>query len=55
MNLFQILLLAGLAIAKRPNILFILTDDQGKHVGGLDHMPKLQVNILPGDQDVTAY
>ncbi|KAJ5912375.1 hypothetical protein N7504_001258 [Penicillium tannophilum] len=44
MNLSQLLLLAGLAVAKQPNILFILTDDQGKHVGGLDHMPKLQVN-----------
>ena len=29
--------------AKQPNILFILTDDQGKSVGGLEHMPKLQV------------
>jgi hypothetical protein len=39
------LLLCWLAVvaAKRPNILFILTDDQGKFVGGLEHMPKLQV------------
>ncbi|KAJ5099938.1 hypothetical protein N7532_006939 [Penicillium argentinense] len=42
MNLFRILLLAGLAVAKQPNILFVLTDDQGKYVGGLEHMPKLQ-------------
>jgi hypothetical protein len=34
----------GLATAaKQPNILFILTDDQGKLIGGIDHMPKLQV------------
>lgn len=42
--LFGILLLATLAVAKRPNILFILTDDQGKYVGGLEEMPKLQVS-----------
>lgn len=45
MNIFRILLLAGLAVAKQPNILFVLTDDQGKYVGGLEHMPKLQVRI----------
>lgn len=43
MNIFRLLLLAGLAVAKQPNILFVLTDDQGKYVGGLEHMPKLQV------------
>lgn len=42
--LLGILLLATLAVAKRPNILFILTDDQGKYVGGLEEMPKLQVS-----------
>lgn len=41
--LFMILFLATLAVAKKPNILFILTDDQGKYVGGLEYMPKLQV------------
>ena len=41
--LLGFLLLCGLALAKQPNILFILTDDQGKLVGGLEHMPKLQV------------
>lgn len=35
-----------LAVAKQPNILFILTDDQGKYVGGLEHMPKLQVGLF---------
>ncbi|KAB8218769.1 alkaline-phosphatase-like protein [Aspergillus novoparasiticus] len=40
-------LLWGLATAaKQPNILFILTDDQGKLIGGLDHMPKLQENLI---------
>lgn len=46
MHLLLFLLLATLAVARRPNILFILTDDQGKHVGGLEHMPKLQVNTI---------
>jgi len=41
--LITILLLATLAVAKKPNILFVLTDDQGKYVGGLEYMPKLQV------------
>lgn len=45
--LLGILLLCGLAVAaKQPNILFILTDDQGKYMGGLEHMPKLQVCAL---------
>lgn len=35
----------AVAVAKKPNILFILTDDQGKYVGGLEHMPKLQVCV----------
>ncbi|KAE8393141.1 alkaline-phosphatase-like protein [Aspergillus alliaceus] len=29
-----------------PNILFILTDDQGKLIGGIDHMPKLQETLI---------
>ncbi|KAF9887356.1 hypothetical protein FE257_010351 [Aspergillus nanangensis] len=38
------ILSCGLATAaSQPNILFILTDDQGKQqIGGLEHMPKLQ-------------
>lgn len=45
--LLGILLLCGLAVAaKQPNILFVLTDDQGKYIGGLEHMPKLQVCFL---------
>lgn len=42
------LVLCSIAVAaKQPNILFILTDDQGKFVGGLEHMPKLQVCAVP--------
>jgi hypothetical protein len=43
MNLLKVLFLAAAVVAKQPNILFVLTDDQGKYVGGLEHMPKLQV------------
>lgn len=32
--------------AKQRNMLFILTDDQGKYIGGLEHMPKLQVRAI---------
>lgn len=38
-----LLLLWSIQTAAKPNILFILTDDQGKYMGGLDHMPRLQV------------
>ncbi|KAL6236185.1 hypothetical protein BDW75DRAFT_229751 [Aspergillus navahoensis] len=37
-----LLLLWSVRTAAKPNILFILTDDQGKYMGGLDHMPRLQ-------------
>lgn len=38
------LLLSGLAVASsQPNILFVLTDDQDKHMNSPEHMPKLQV------------
>lgn len=47
MKLLKLLLLTTLAVAKKPNILFVLTDDQGKYVGGLEHMPKLQVSLSP--------
>lgn len=44
--LLGLLLLCGLSVAaKQPNILFILTDDQGKYMGGLEHMPRLQVRL----------
>lgn len=42
-NLAMLLAWSLTVAAKQPNILFILTDDQGKYIGGLDHMPKLQV------------
>ncbi|KAL2868111.1 sulfatase family protein [Aspergillus lucknowensis] len=42
-NLLQLLLWSvGLSTAAKPNILFILTDDQGKYMGGLEHMSRLQ-------------
>lgn len=34
------------AIAKRPNILFILTDDQDGHMESVEHMPYLQSEIV---------
>ncbi|KAL4981031.1 alkaline-phosphatase-like protein [Aspergillus desertorum] len=37
-----LLLLWSMQTAAKPNILFILTDDQGKYMGGLDHMSRLQ-------------
>ena len=30
---------AYFAVVKRPNIVFILTDDQDAHMSGLEHMP----------------
>ncbi|KAL4806255.1 alkaline-phosphatase-like protein [Aspergillus unguis] len=43
LNLPSLLLYGAAAqAAASPNILFILTDDQGKYMGGLDHMPRLQ-------------
>ena len=45
-------LLACLATAKtrkratQPNIVFIMTDDQDKHLGSLDHMPILQRELV---------
>ncbi|KAJ6160400.1 hypothetical protein N7470_003796 [Penicillium chermesinum] len=47
--------LASLAVAnaKRPNILFILTDDQGKYVGGIEDMPNLQCRpLLPSRANI---
>ncbi|EAU30364.1 conserved hypothetical protein [Aspergillus terreus NIH2624] len=41
------LLFSGLCLAaKRPNILFILTDDQDNHMGGIDSMSRLQESII---------
>ncbi|KAG2412904.1 hypothetical protein HFD88_010462 [Aspergillus terreus] len=41
------LLFSGLGLAaKRPNILFILTDDQDNHMGGIDSMSRLQESII---------
>lgn len=38
-----LLLTAGLVHAKRPNILFILTDDQDLHMESVEHMQYLKV------------
>ncbi|KAI9933117.1 hypothetical protein MW887_007588 [Aspergillus wentii] len=40
------LLLSRLALASKPNILFILTDDQDKHMGSIDFMPQLHESII---------
>ncbi|KAL6870553.1 alkaline-phosphatase-like protein [Trichoderma novae-zelandiae] len=34
------------AAPNRPNIIFILTDDQDNHMGSLDHMPSLQKHLI---------
>ncbi|KAH6605968.1 hypothetical protein Trco_005121 [Trichoderma cornu-damae] len=34
------------AASHRPNIVFILTDDQDNHMGTLDHMPSLQKHLI---------
>ncbi|KAK2732333.1 hypothetical protein FQN57_002949 [Myotisia sp. PD_48] len=39
-------LLAPFAQAKRPNVVFILTDDQDWHMGSLEHMPFLQKYLI---------
>lgn len=46
-SLIQLLLVLGSgAVAKRPNILFVLTDDQDAHMESVDHMPFLQSDIV---------
>lgn len=39
----SLLALASLVVAKKPNVVFILTDDQDSHMGAAEHMPYLQV------------
>lgn len=34
------------AAPSRPNIVFILTDDQDNHMGSLQHMPSLQKHLV---------
>jgi N-acetylglucosamine-6-sulfatase len=38
--------LANYALAKQPNILFIITDDQDGHMGSIEHMPLLKKHII---------
>ncbi|KAF5592016.1 arylsulfatase [Fusarium subglutinans] len=44
-----LLFAAGLVQAKRPNILFILTDDQDLHMESVDHMQYLKSDIVSKD------
>lgn len=45
-SLVLALSLSQCAIAKRPNILFIISDDQDNHMGSLEHMPRLQKYMI---------
>ncbi|KAI4843147.1 arylsulfatase [Aureobasidium sp. EXF-8845] len=38
--------LASSALAKQPNILFIITDDQDGHMGSIEHMPLLKKHLI---------
>ncbi|KAI4731989.1 arylsulfatase [Aureobasidium sp. EXF-10728] len=38
--------LANYALAKQPNILFIITDDQDGHMGSVEHMPLLKKHLI---------
>jgi N-acetylglucosamine-6-sulfatase len=38
--------LCSVVDAKQPNILVILTDDQDKHMGSVENMPKLQQYLV---------
>lgn len=44
-HVFELLMLAqlGRAVSSRPNILFILTDDQDWHMESVEHMTYLKV------------
>jgi N-acetylglucosamine-6-sulfatase len=44
--LTSLLMAAKSAIAKPPNILFILTDDQDWHMESMQHMPYLQKHLI---------
>ncbi|KAG9593354.1 Arylsulphatase, partial [Aureobasidium melanogenum] len=38
--------LANSVLAKQPNILFIITDDQDGHMGSVEHMPLLKKHLI---------
>lgn len=42
---FAILLLGQPVFCRRPNILFILTDDQDSHMQSMEHMPYVNVRL----------
>ena len=53
MRLLQAFLAAlwgSVAYGKKPNILFILTDDQDRHMESVQHMRNLQVPFIPPQQ-----
>ncbi|GKU06113.1 unnamed protein product [Fusarium langsethiae] len=45
-SLYTLLALTGLVQAKRPNILFILTDDQDLHMESVDHLQYLKSDVV---------
>jgi arylsulfatase A-like enzyme len=42
----SLLTFTAAAVDDRPNILFILTDDQDAHMSTLDYMPNVQRHIV---------
>lgn len=46
MHLWVLPLLSVVGVAKRPNILFIVTDDQDKSLQSTEYMPILQVRYF---------
>lgn len=44
-SLLWIALSLTCVVAKRPNILFVITDDQDNHMDSIEHMPLLQKYI----------
>jgi N-acetylglucosamine-6-sulfatase len=45
-EMFLLCIFLTLTWAKRPNIVFIITDDQDQRMGSLDYMPLLKKHII---------